>query len=113
MWWNDHMSGWSWVWGSLMMVLFWGLVVVFVVSLRVPERSGPARSRRRTAEEVLAHRLALGEIDIDDYHSRLGALTRQSSNAAPSEPDNPLRSVTEPRQPPTTSTNDHERSHHD
>ena len=113
MWWNDHMNGSSWVWGSLMMAFFWGLVVVFVLSLRGPERSSPARRDRRSAEEVLAHRLAIGEIDIDEYHARLEALTGRSSSTAPGGSDRPIRSVIEPPQPVTASTNDHEGSRHD
>ena len=112
MWWNDHMNGWSWAWGTLMMAFFWGLVVIFVLSLRAPERSGTGRSHRRTAEEVLAHRLAIGEVDIDEYHARLAALTGRSSSTMSRGPTSSFRPVGESADGTAASTTDDERSHH-
>jgi putative membrane protein len=81
-WDNGHMdSGW----GALMMIsmlLFWVLIafaiVWFVRTTRTPHppvppqaSTGPAASG---AEQILAERLARGEIEPDDYQARLSAL---------------------------------------
>jgi len=75
------MWGYDWGWGawlvmSVMMVVFWGLViagiVVLVRYLTGPRQSGgPASdSGRESAEEQLAERFARGEIDEDEYTRR-------------------------------------------
>jgi putative membrane protein len=73
--WYDHGgSGWGgWLLMSLMMLLFWGAIVVAVVALW---RSG--RRDERTsgsplppdARQLLDERFARGEIDPDDYARR-------------------------------------------
>ncbi len=74
------MWGYDWGWGawlamSLMMVLFWGLViagiVVLVRYLTGGRQGGPpaADSGRASAEELLDERFARGEID-DEYTRR-------------------------------------------
>ncbi|MGJ6123610.1 SHOCT domain-containing protein [Mycolicibacterium sp. Y3] len=78
--------GWGWGGGILMtvvMVLFLAaLVVAIVVAIRYLSGSGPAvRSSRPSyvppgPENVLADRFARGEIDEDEYRSRLSLLRR-------------------------------------
>ena len=58
---------------TLGMVAFWGLVigvVVYLVRDGRPER----HVARASAEEIIAERLARGEIDAADYHERMEAL---------------------------------------
>jgi putative membrane protein len=64
------MSGWAWLLMTLGMLGFWALVVVLAVALfrrpgRRDQQQGPG------AEEILAERLARGEIDADEYRQRL------------------------------------------
>ncbi len=71
--WNDSWSGWNWALMMVAMAAFWGLVVWAIVSLaRSPQRS--QRVASNSAEEILARRLAAGEIDADEYHHRLDVL---------------------------------------
>ena len=70
-------GGWGWGWMSLMMimmVLFWGAVIVGVVWLVRSATSGtPAREqnvRKETPAEILDRRFAEGEIEEDDYRAR-------------------------------------------
>ncbi|MFD3415500.1 SHOCT domain-containing protein [Streptomyces cyaneofuscatus] len=55
-------------------------VLLFLALARPPEHTHVPSAP--TAEQVLAHRLARGEIDEDEYRRRLGAL-RQSGPGAP------------------------------
>ena len=67
------MDGSDWIWMTSMMVIFWGVVAVLVITLI--RQSGPTMAAPRdTPEETLRQRLARGEIDIDEYHQRLEAL---------------------------------------
>jgi putative membrane protein len=78
------MWGWGWGWGawlamSVMMLLFWGLIIAGVVVLVRyvgGDRGGGRRSGddRADAEKVLAERFARGEIDEDEYKWRLELL---------------------------------------
>ena len=81
--WDDrHMSaGWG-VTMMLMMLAVWLLTVVAVTWFvrsswnprhEVPTRPGDAPSVP-DAEQVLAQRLARGEIELDDYQARVTAL---------------------------------------
>jgi putative membrane protein len=71
-------DGWAWLWigGFAFMVLVVVLGVVLIVRFTSP--SSPSSSRteetRRFAEDVLADRLARGEIDPVEYRDRLDAL---------------------------------------
>ena len=81
--WNH---GWGWGWGGwivmgLLMVVFWAVVITLVVlairyftsdrSSAGATRAAPAPSR---AEDLLAERLARGEIDADEYRQRMALL---------------------------------------
>ncbi len=72
---------WGWGWGawlamSVMMVLFWSLVIAGVVVLvrylggGRPTGGSGAGGDRADAENVLAERFARGEIDEDEYKRR-------------------------------------------
>lgn len=81
--WNDGMSGGNLWWMAIMMVAFWGAFIWIAVALihrgnHTPhlQTSGatPPPSPRQTPQEVLAERLARGDIELDDYRLRLSAL---------------------------------------
>ena len=76
---------WLWLVGMAMMLLFWGGVIWAVIGLvrrsnggvppaGQPTHLGPPPAARVSAEEILAERLARGEIDPDEYRHRLEAL---------------------------------------
>ncbi len=86
--WNDHWAG-GWWWMSIMMVVFWvGVVWVIVTVVRHGNHAahthapvqGPV-SPKPTPQEVLADRLARGEIEPDDYRQRLDALVHQPGSS--------------------------------
>ena len=70
--------GWGWghmIFGSLMMIVFWGAIIVLVVLLvrwlirgDASDQRGPAS--HPTALEVLQERFAKGEIDREEYEER-------------------------------------------
>lgn len=67
----------GWGWGAWLMMTtvmfgFWGLVAWVVVTLARDRSAGP--HLQRSAEDILAERFARGEIDKDEYTSRLDAL---------------------------------------
>jgi putative membrane protein len=73
------MSGWGWLLMTLGMLGFWTLVAVLALALlRRPGQSDqqrqPGQQPRLNPEEVLAERLARGEIDPDEYRHRLQTL---------------------------------------
>jgi len=74
--WGDHMWGWTGWWMGLAMVLFWVAVIWLVLILvrSTDQRTGSGRRPLDHARELLADRLARGEIDTDEYRERLDAL---------------------------------------
>jgi putative membrane protein len=81
------MSGWGWLLMTLSMLGFWALVAVLALAL-LRRPSQPDRQRQPGqpdqqswpgAEEILAERLARGEIDADEYHQRLQTLHETTS----------------------------------
>jgi putative membrane protein len=88
--WNDGWSG-NWWWMGIMMIAFWGGMIWIAVTLirhtnhtPHPQTPGPTPNMpaRQTPQEVLAERLARGEIEPDDYRQRLDALEHRP-NAKP------------------------------
>jgi len=75
MWWN-HGWGWGdWLGMSLMMLVFWGLVIWLVVWLvRTSSAKQDTTPASRLPEDVLAERFARGEIDEAEYRDRLRVL---------------------------------------
>ncbi len=61
--------GWMWIWPVLL------LVVALVVIRAVVAPSHP-REGGKTPEEILRERYARGEIDEDEYRTRLNGLRR-------------------------------------
>ena len=66
------MYGWyGWGWGILMMVAFWGLLLVLVwILVRSAVGSRDERRARPDALEILDERFARGEIDEDEYRQK-------------------------------------------
>lgn len=77
--WHDG-TGWWWIVGLVLVLVLIAVVAVLLVkALRPPTRpvagSGPVPAvPRSSAEDLLAERLARGEIDPAEYHERLSAL---------------------------------------
>ena len=78
-------GGWGWGWMALMMVvmlLFWGAVIVGIVWLirGAPSVERPSdRTSQETPTEILDRRLAEGEIDEEEYQARRDLLTGRGS----------------------------------
>ncbi|MCK2215253.1 SHOCT domain-containing protein [Actinomadura sp. ATCC 31491] len=76
MWWGyDHMTGWGYALMGLTTVAFWALVITAIVlAVRAARRATGPLSPPPAAEELLAQRYARGEIDTEEYHTRLDTL---------------------------------------
>lgn len=82
--WHHGWGSGSWVWMTIMMVIFWGGLAWFAVSLirrgtHAPQHSAvgpPPPPPPLTPHAILAERLARGDIEPDDYHRRLDSLQR-------------------------------------
>ncbi len=83
--WNDGMGSgnWGWLAMAVMMVAFWGGVIWLGVTLLkrndTPQMHAPGGASmlappKANAQEILAERLARGEIEPDEYRQRLDAL---------------------------------------
>jgi putative membrane protein len=74
------MSGWGWALMTIGMIVFWGVLITAGVALyRHLARTGqqPPAAPTTSApnpEAILAERFARGEIDEDEYHTRLSTL---------------------------------------
>jgi putative membrane protein len=68
------MGGWGMVPVVVTSVLFWGALIAVAVLLA----RGSAASRPQAPAQVLADRLARGEIDEEEYRSRLALLREQA-----------------------------------
>jgi putative membrane protein len=70
---DNHMGDWGagwWILMALMMVVFWGLVIlgaVWLIRALTSERHGRSG---QSPIEVLDHRLASGEITPEEYRQR-------------------------------------------
>lgn len=76
-WYNNGLGWGGWIAMSLMMVAFWGLVIVAVVAIfrRTSKTTSPAElAASRDPMRTLDERFARGEIDVDEYHARKSAL---------------------------------------
>jgi putative membrane protein len=74
-WDNGHMdAGWGLVM-ALGMLAVWALIVVAIVwFIRTGTGRASSTHPAGNAEQILAERLARGEIDAEDYRARLAAL---------------------------------------
>jgi len=77
-WYGHEMSGWGFPLTLIGMVVFWAAVIYGIVALvRYTSRNGPQAGdpgRAPRAEQLLAERLARGEIDEDEYRRLLATL---------------------------------------
>ena len=74
---GDHMDNWGagwWILMMVMMVVFWGLVILGVVWLVRSLGTGHHHHHGTNAIEVLDSRLAHGEISPDEYRERRSVL---------------------------------------
>lgn len=77
-------DGWGgWIWGALMMLVFWGgliaLVVFLVRGFGARPSQGEEKRRGPEAREILAERFARGEISEDEFEQRRRVLENSSS----------------------------------
>lgn len=77
MWWY-HGGGGAWLVMSLWMIVFWALVIWAFINLARSTGHAPPPGER-TPEEILAERLARGDIDENEYRQRLEALRSTST----------------------------------
>ena len=82
MWWyGNGMSGWGYALMLISNVLFWALIVAGVIALvRFPsrsERTSTSAEPRPAPEQLLAERFARGEIDQQEYRTRLDTLRNE------------------------------------
>jgi len=81
MYWGNGMGGWGMFMMTVSGLLFWGLVAAAIVALvrytgRTVQRDTPA-NHGSTPQLLLAERFARGDIDEDEYASRLRVLSTQ------------------------------------
>ena len=65
--------GWGPGFGWMFMILFWGLVIIGIVTIPrwfVDERSRKSEPLERTALDILDERYARGEIDRDEFEQK-------------------------------------------
>ncbi len=83
-WDGDHMTGWGYALGIILMIVFWGALIAAIIAAvrylgrgrqdRVPPEPPAQPSQPPQAEQLLAERFASGEIDADEYRQRLQIL---------------------------------------
>lgn len=76
MWWDNGMGWGGWIVMTLVMVIFWALVIFGIVAIfrGVREDRPPRTSADRDPMQILDERFARGEIDADEYHARQNVL---------------------------------------
>ena len=76
-------NGWGWMAGGLMMLIFWGGLVVLVIFLvRGFSARSAQRGGKRSAPDalgILAERFAMGEISEEEFDQRRRVLEHGSS----------------------------------
>lgn len=75
-WYGTGMNGWAYALMTISMILFWGLIitVAIVAGRRLLREERLPSGAPSTPEDVLAMRLARGEIDEDEYERRMATL---------------------------------------
>ena len=87
MWWGHGAWGaGDWLAMSLMMAVFWGLLIALVIWLvrsygDEPTRSTEPGTGTERADEVLAERFARGEIDEEEFTARRDTLHSASGRS--------------------------------
>ncbi len=79
--WDNGWGAGQWVAMSVMMVLFWGLIVAGIIALvhatRSDRHTPPAPApHESSARRILDERFARGELDADEYAHRRDLLDR-------------------------------------
>lgn len=76
--WGWHVDmGWGWwIFGPVMMIVFWGLVAWVIVSLTRESVSPTTRMHSDSAREIADRRLASGEIDSEEHRRILQQLEK-------------------------------------
>lgn len=77
-WYGSGMSGWGVAAMAVGQVAFWALLLGVVVLVVRRATQGSPPSPPSTPEDVLAMRLARGEIDQDEYERRMATLRARS-----------------------------------
>ena len=72
--WNDDFNGWWWMMIPMMVVMLAVVGAVVWAFVHASRPGQPASQGPPSPEEVLARRLAVGEIDPAEYRERLDAL---------------------------------------
>jgi putative membrane protein len=89
--WHEGMgdgAGWWWFLMVIMMIAFWGGLIWIGIAVLRHNRQAPAMTppnvdqsgQRPSAQDILAERLARGEIEIEDYRQRLAVLREPPPN---------------------------------
>ncbi len=77
-WYGNDMSGWGYTAMALASIVFWALLIAGGVAafrhFGRPQAGRAGAPPVMSPEQVLADRLARGEIDADEYHHRLETL---------------------------------------
>lgn len=73
------MTGWGWLWMTLMMGGGTALLVLLIVLLTRAPAPGSRGERLDDPKDILARRFARGEIDEAEYRRRLDALRSGTS----------------------------------
>lgn len=72
-WYGNSMNGWGYALMVFAMIAFWVVIVLAVIAIvrAVTRTSQPSHSSADTPEQILAQRLARGEINEEEYqHTR-------------------------------------------
>ena len=78
MWYGNGMGGWGFALMMVGNVLFWAVVILAGVALiRYLAAGNRTTGIRPTPKELLAERFARGEIDEQEYRTRLDTLTHE------------------------------------
>ncbi len=73
-WYGDSMSGWGYTLMTVSFLAFWGLVIIGVILLVRSGRTARSPLESHSPERLLSERFARGEIDEDEYGSRIAVL---------------------------------------
>lgn len=76
-WYGESMSGWGYALMTASFLAFWGLVIIGVILLVRSGRTARSPLESLSPERLLSERFARGEIDEDEYGSRIAALRGQ------------------------------------
>ena len=74
------MDGWDWLWGSLMMIAFWGaLIAAILIAVRLFGTTPRRGAEHPDAKEILRSRYARGEISEEEFEDRMKVLDSRAA----------------------------------